>query len=305
LELDGKELWNLSITQGKTRVPLEAMDLPGFIKRLFGPNVPYEIVSALPWTCHSIVATGFGRGRVQLAGDAVHQHAPTGGFGMNIGMGDATNLGWKLAANIAGWAGPKLLDSYDAERRPVAQRFVNEATQNLTHQFDQDALRLADEDSEDGRTARETLRDDILTNKTKHFVSDGLVLGYRYDPSPIVVPDGTPPPEDSVSRYIPTSRPGSRAPHAWLAEGKSTIDLFGKGFVLLRFGGAAEDIMRFTAAASMRKVPLKVVDVASPGIASLYERMLVLVRPDGHVAWRGDSLTADPLKLIDIVRGAG
>jgi 2-polyprenyl-6-methoxyphenol hydroxylase-like FAD-dependent oxidoreductase len=305
VELDGKELWNLSITQGKTRVPLEAMDLPGFIKRLFGPNVPYEIVSALPWTCHSIVATGFGRGRVQLAGDAVHQHAPTGGFGMNIGMGDVTNLGWKLAANIAGWAGPKLLDSYDAERRPVAHRFVNEATQNLTHQFDQDALRLADEDSEDGRTARETLRDDILTNKTKHFVSDGLVLGYRYDPSPIVVPDGTPPPEDSVSRYIPTSRPGSRAPHAWLAEGKSTIDLFGKGFVLLRFGGAAEDIMRFTAAASMRKVPLKVVDVASPGIASLYERMLVLVRPDGHVAWRGDSLTADPLKLIDIVRGAG
>jgi 2-polyprenyl-6-methoxyphenol hydroxylase-like FAD-dependent oxidoreductase len=305
VELDGKELWNLSITQGKTRVPLEAMDLPGFIKRLFGSNVPYEIVSALPWTCHSIVATGFGRGRVQLAGDAVHQHAPTGGFGMNIGMGDATNLGWKLAANIDGWAGPKLLDSYDAERRPVAQRFVNEATQNLTHRFDQDALRLADDDSEDGRMARETLRDDILTNKTKHFVSDGLVLGYRYDPSPIVLPDGTPPPDDSVSRYIPTSRPGSRAPHAWLAEGKSTIDLFGNGFVLLQFGGAAEDIMGLTAAASTRKVPLKVVDVASPEIASLYERRLVLVRPDGHVAWRGDSITVDPLKLIDIVRGAG
>ena len=131
------------------------------------------------------------------------------------------------------------------------------------------------------------------------------MLGYRYDPSPIIVPDGTPPPEDSVSRYTPTSRPGSRAPHAWLSEGKSTIDLFGRGFVLLRFGGAREDALRFSAAAAMRKVPLEVADVDAPEIAALYERRLVLVRPDGHVAWRGDTAPADPLALIDIVRGAG
>jgi hypothetical protein len=280
------------------------MDVSGLIARLFGPHVPYEIVSALPWTCHSIVATGFGRGRVQLAGDAVHQHAPTGGFGMNIGMGDATNLGWKLAATLDGWAGPGLVESYDRERRPVAQRFVAEATANMSYGFNMEHLWLAGDDTEDGKNAREKLREDILTNKTKHFVSDGLVLGYRYDESPIVVPDGTPPPDDSVSRYTPTSRPGSRAPHAWLSENKSTIDLFGKGFVLLRFGGKSDDAARVTAAAKRRKVPLEVVDVRSPEIVSLYERNLVLVRPDGHVAWRGDAAPTDPLKLIDIVRGA-
>src|SRR5207244_2296902 len=159
----------------------------GLIRRLLGQNITYEIVSALPWTCHSIVANKFGRGRVQLAGDAVHQHAPTGGFGMNIGVADATNLGWKLAAHLDGWGGPCLIDSYDLERRPVAQRFVEEATDNLSHSFDRESLRLADDDSDAGRRARATLREDILANKVKHFISDGLVLGYRYDPSPIIV----------------------------------------------------------------------------------------------------------------------
>jgi hypothetical protein len=224
---------------------------------------------------------------------------------MNLGMGDATNLGWKLAAALEGWAGPRLIDSYDLERRPVAQRFVDEATDNLSYRFDAKLLRQADEDSAIGRKAREQLRDDILANKTKHFVSDGLVLGYRYDASPVIVPDGTPAPPDSVLRYTPTSRPGSRAPHSWLSDNKSTIDLFGNGFVLLRFGGAADDALRFTAAAAIRKVPFEVVDVVSSEIARLYECRLVLVRPDGHVAWRGDAAPADPLQLIDIVRGAG
>jgi hypothetical protein len=131
------------------------------------------------------------------------------------------------------------------------------------------------------------------------------VLGYRYDSSPIIVPDGTPAPPDSVSRYTPTSRTGSRAPHAWLSESRSTIDLFGKGFVLLRFGGADDDVSRFAAAAALRKVPFEVADVDAPEIARLYERNLVLVRPDGHVAWRGDRAPANTLQIIDIVRGAG
>jgi 2-polyprenyl-6-methoxyphenol hydroxylase-like FAD-dependent oxidoreductase len=298
VELDGKELWRLAIDLGKGRAPV---DVPRLLDRLFGPGIPREILSTLPWTCRSIVATGFGSGRVYLAGDAVHQHAPTGGFGMNTGMGDATNLGWKLAAALEGWAGPHLLESYEPERRRVAQRVVAEATDNLTHPFDKNLLRLADQNDEDGRTARGKLRDHILAYKTKHFVSDGLVLGYRYDDSPIVVPDGTPPPEDSVMRYSPTSRPGSRAPHAWLAESRSTLDLFGRGYVLLRFG--SNDTAPITAAAAKRGVPLKVVDVDSPDIAQLYERKLVLVRPDGHVAWRSNSPPADALALIDTING--
>ncbi|HKQ29128.1 MAG TPA: hypothetical protein VJT77_11050, partial [Burkholderiales bacterium] len=139
-----------------------------------------------------------------------------------------------------------------------------------------------------------------LTHKTKHFVSDGLVLGYRYDSSPIVVPDGSPAPHDSVMQYVPTARPGSRAPHAWLPDGRSTLDLFGRGYVLLSFGGEATSI---AAAALERRVPLKIVEIDAPDIARLYERRLVLVRPDGHVAWRADSPPREPLALIDVVRG--
>ena len=136
IELDGKQLWNLTVNLGTERVSPDAVDVRALIDRLLGPGIPYELVSVLPWTCHSIVATSFGTGRVQLAGDAGHQHAPTGGFGMNVGVGDSTNLGWKLAAVLQGWGGEKLIPSYENERRPVAQRFVSEATDNLNYRFD-------------------------------------------------------------------------------------------------------------------------------------------------------------------------
>jgi hypothetical protein len=129
-------------------------------------------------------------------------------------------------------------------------------------------------------------------------------LGYRYEGSPIVVPDGPLPPEPEDSRfYTQTSHPGCRAPHAWLSDGRSTLDLFGRGFTLLHFAGApAPDAI--VAAAKERGVPLDVVALSAPDVAALYERKLVLVRPDGHVAWRGDTLPTDALALIDRVRGA-
>ena len=118
------------------------------------------------------------------------------------------------------------------------------------------------------------------------------------------MPDGTPAPPDTTDTYTQTARPGSRAPHAWLADGRSTLDLFGRGFVLLRFGGADLAVTALQQAAAERGVPLAVVDIPEPAIAALYERRLVLVRPDGHTAWRGDQLPADTLPLIDRVRGA-
>ena len=154
-----------------------------------------------------------------------------------------------------------------------------------------------------GDAARRQIGKDITENRAKTFISDGIALGYRYE-SPIVIPDGTPPPRDSVMEYVPTSRPGSRAPHAWLYEGRSTIDLFGRGFVLLRFGADAPSGTGLAVAAQQRGVPLEVVNVGDPAIVQLYERPLVLVRPDGHVAWRGVAAPADPLAIIDTVRGA-
>ncbi|MCY1362386.1 hypothetical protein D9M69_491010 [compost metagenome] len=136
----------------------------------------------------------------------------------------------------------------------------------------------------------------------REWFSIGIHLGYVFEGSPIVVPDGTAQPEDTVSTYEQTARPGSRAPHVWLEPGKSTLDLFGREFVLLKFG--AGDTVELEAAARERKVPFKVVNIANEEAARVYERRYVLVRPDGQVAWRGDLLPSDPLSVIDKVRGA-
>jgi hypothetical protein len=241
---------------------------------------------------------------VFLAGDAVHQHGPAGGFGMNTGLGDAVDLGWKLAATVQGWGGAKLLDSYAAERRPVAQRVVAQVRENTTEVMPHAEGALIEQPGPAGDAARKRLGEEIVQQRTQVFISDGVALGYRYDPSPIVVPDGSPAPVDSVSTYTQTSRPGSRAPHAWLSEGRSTVDLFGKGFVLLAFGGAAAQGDGLATAARARAVPFEVVPLDNPEIAQLYERRLVLVRPDGMVAWRGDAAPADPAAIVDRVRGA-
>jgi hypothetical protein len=223
---------------------------------------------------------------------------------MNTGLGDAVDLGWKLEARLAGWGGAALLESYEAERRPVAKRVVNEVRENQDDGIDAAELAMLAEPGPRCDVLRRRIGEDIVRRRTRIYISDGIALGYRYDPSPIVVPDGTPAPKDSVVEYVQTSRPGSRAPHAWLAEGRSTIDLFGKGFVLLAFSGAADQTGGLLSAASSRATPLQVVPIDDPAIATLYEKRLVLVRPDGHVAWRGDAPPADPQAVIDRARGA-
>ena len=135
------------------------------------------------------------------------------------------------------------------------------------------------------------------------FRTDGLQLGYRYDASPICIDDGSPPPADDAETYRPSARPGARAPHAWLDDGFSTLDLFGIGFKLLRFGADDGAARRLIEAGHAHNVQCGVVDVGDRDIAALYERALVLVRPDGHVCWRGDALDIDPLALLDHVRG--
>jgi hypothetical protein len=304
IELDGNELWRLGLNFGQERPDPEAVDVASIMARLVGPDTPYEVISRLPWTCRSIVADTWHKGRILLAGDAVHQHGPAGGFGMNTGMGDAWDLGWKLEALVRGWGGPRLLEAYEAERKPVAQRNVGEATENMGRRYSARELRGLQENSPEGEALRARVREEILRDKTKQFISDGVALGYVYDKSPIVVSDGTEAPPSTPGTYVQTSRPGSRAPHAFLADGRSTVDLFGKGFTLLAFNGAEVDAAPFAKAAQARGVPLEVCPISDAAIARLYERRLVLVRPDGHVAWRGDEAPSDPSRIIDTVRGA-
>ena len=141
-------------------------------------------------------------------------------------------------------------------------------------------------------------------SQREKVVTDGIALGYRYAKSPLIVADGTPEPANPVSEYRPTTWPGARAPHAMLPAGNSTLDLYGRGFVLLRLGTRAPEPDGMERAFAHRGVPLTFKSLDDPAMAALHERRLVLVRPDGHVAWRGNEPPSDPLAVADRVRGA-
>ncbi|HTM08872.1 MAG TPA: FAD-dependent monooxygenase [Verrucomicrobiae bacterium] len=304
--VDGRELWRLNI-RGVKPDQVESLDAAGKLRHALGESMPFEIIAVRPWTGHCVVAERYRDRRVFLAGDAAHLLWPAGGFGMNTGVGDAVDLGWKLAAVLNGWAGPKLLDSYEPERRPIGLRNVQEASEMRTG-YDQ-ALAVSpalDAHSEDGRALREKARAAILRTRAKEFQNDspGVELGYSYEGSPICVGDGAPAPPFDQGSYAPTTRPGARAPHVPLADGRSTLDLFGRGFVLLALQSNAAEAAPLTQAAKIARVPLEVVELHEPEIRRVYERPLVLVRPDGHVAWRGDKMASDASGIVDCVRGA-
>ena len=296
------ERWRMNLRYNE-EPDLETFDPQEAIRRAVHPDADIKVLSILPWRRSNIIADRFRDGNVLLAGDAVHVMTPTGGFGANTGVGDAVDLAWKLQAMVEGWGGDSLVDSYELERRPIAFRNVYEAERNH-HAWTPtgDTSRIS-EDSPEAERIRRTIGEALVEASYPEWNSIGVALGYAYLNSPLCVPDGTPPPADEPSVYIPTARPGHRAPHAWLADGRSTLDLFGKGFVLLRFGDAdAAGVEALRAAAAERGMPLTVETIDDREIAALYEQPLVLVRPDGHIAWRAGALP-DPGDLLDVVRG--
>jgi 2-polyprenyl-6-methoxyphenol hydroxylase-like FAD-dependent oxidoreductase len=292
---DGREQWRLMVYEDNFS-PEEA------VRNAVGRDFPFEILTVGVWARRNLVAECYRKGRVFLAGDAVHVMPPNGGLGMNTGIGDAVDLGWKLAAVQQGWGGEKLLESYEAERRPAGARACQEAMKNFERITPRRHFPAIHEDSPEGRRTRSELGEKL--SKSMRNAWDNPLnthLGYRYDGSPVCIPDGTPPPEPADSRvYVQSSHPGARAPHAWLAHGRSTLDLFGRGFTLLRFGSARET---FSAEAETRRIPFDVVNIDDPAIAELYEKRLVMVRPDGHVAWRGDTVPEHPGAVFDRIRG--
>jgi hypothetical protein len=226
---------------------------------------------------------------------------------MNTGVGDAVDIGWKLAAVLQGWGGPHLLDSYTAERKPIAMINVNEAAEMRASFDNQTPFSPAiGEDSDEGKQLRDKAHAAIMRTRAKEFQHDsaGIELGYRYENSPICVSDGTPAPALDHGHYVPSTWPGARAPHVWLADGRSTLDLFGKGFTLLNLSRAVANTNTIGAAASRVGLPLQSIKIDEPKARETYERNFVLVRPDGHVAWRGDAVPAKADEIIDKLRGA-
>jgi 2-polyprenyl-6-methoxyphenol hydroxylase-like FAD-dependent oxidoreductase len=304
--IDGRDHWRFSIVGSREYRKLSEADLRAAIERAVGCSFEFEIVSIMPWTRRELIADRYGTDRVFLVGDSAHQLSPTGGFGMNTGIQEAIDLAWKLEARIAGWGGDNLLASYELERRPIAARNVHEAAGNLARMLSpRQALPPPEifERSPAGDGARRVFGAKFTATMRREWFTIGIQLGYRYENSPISLPDGTPAPPDETATYTQTARPGHRAPHVWLAPGQSTIDLFGRGFVLMRFGAAPADAEPLVKIAAERRVPLAVRDIRNEEATALYERRLVLVRPDGHVAWRGDEVPADAASLIDKVRG--
>jgi len=266
------------------------------------PRGQWTIRRVMPWRRSQFTAERFAAGRIALAGDAAHTTSPTGGHGLNTGLGDISDLGWMLEALVRGWGGDQLLPAYHAERRPVAIRNGTSSTQNYGAWVRAVGREQVLDDTPEGEAQRRAVGDQMNAMLAQEWHSFGVAMGYRYGTSPIVVPDGTPPTPDDPSEYVQTARPGHRAPHAWLADGRSTLDLFGDGFTLLRLGPAPE-AAPLTAAAADAGVPLHVVTIDDPEVARLYEHPLVLVRPDGMVAWRADALPEDPAALVATVTG--
>lgn len=273
-----------------------------------GVDVPVTPIAHAPWTAGvALVAERFADRRILLSGDAVHLFTPTGGFGMNTGIDDAANLAWKLAAVLQGWGGTGLLETYEAERLPIAIRNTGAARTLAKSIGDIRVPPDLEADTGAGAAARRELGA-FLSTFGEEFASIGVQLGARYDGSPIIAGDEAPPPDDFAS-YTPSAVPGGRTPHAWLGAGRamgdSLFDRLGRGFTLLRLGANAPDTAAFAAAAHEMAMPFTQLAIADDAIRALYGRDLVLIRPDQHVAWRGNAVPSDASALLRRLTGFG
>ena len=271
------------------------------ITQATGINMPYEVLSVDEWTASSLISDRYRAGRVFLAGDACHLHPPFGGYGMNMGIADGVDLGWKLACVLKGQGASALLDSYEIERRQVHEYVLAEAVANHATHGTQLRSDTINEASASGDSAREALARQIQATKIREFTGLGVVLGIHYENSPVIVADGTSAPEPDFLNYVPSSRPGHLAPHAWLHDGSSLYDHFGLGFCLL----VRRDLAQEEVAAAVRTSDnrCKVIQPKEAAIASLYPAKFTLIRPDQHVAWRGDEWAAVGEKVFDQALG--
>lgn len=267
-----------------------------------GAEFPTEPISGGELWIHSLCAPRFKEGRVFLAGDAAHLVSPFGGFGMNTAIGDSADLAWKLAAVIQGWGGEKLLDSYCSERRGIVdwiKALCEESTKHVGPAYVREGM---EEDSPSGQAIRSELGQIIVSAKSREFVSIGAQLGYVYRNSPITVSDGEEAAESGFGNYVPSAAAGARAPHVWLGD-ESLYDRFGDGYTLLRVNND-DPVDALVQAAERRGMPLKVLSVEHAELPALYEARLALIRPDQHVAWRGDALPQDVDSLLATVTGS-
>ncbi len=302
--IDGRETW-LVHNYLRPHETFESVDRLQSIRWILGvgENFPIEIITKEDWTARRMIADKFRDRRVFLCGDASHIWVPNAGYGMNAGIADAMNLSWMMAAVLNGWAVPAILDAYEAERQPITEQvshYAMDTSVNLAKQRGAIPDNL-EEPGPEGEESRRRVGQHAYDINVGQFCCGGLNFGYFYDRSPLIAYDGEAAPGYDIYNFEQSTVPGCRTPHIWLDEGVSLYDRLGADFTLLRFDRSVE-VDGLVSAAAARGVPLTVLDCAPD--RSVYAQKLVLSRPDQHVAWRGNVLPAEPLALIDRVRGA-
>ena len=280
-------------------------EMKSMFEQTIAMPVKYEMLSCAPWRQNLLLAENYGRGRIFLAGDAVHLVIPTGGLGMNSGVGDAIDLSWKLAATLQGWGGPALLRSYEIERRQIGARNVEASRQASRGRRAWRAAYKPDirDKTPEGEATRANLARiaDVEQRKSNEMI--GAELGYRYEKSPIIWPEPGEGPAANFMKYEPTSWPGARLPHVWLSDGHALHDRIGGGYTLLRFAGATADSAALARAFVAYNAPFTVLDIDDCRPRDVYGYDLLLLRPDLHVVWRGNRPPDDPVALAALAIG--
>jgi 2-polyprenyl-6-methoxyphenol hydroxylase-like FAD-dependent oxidoreductase len=276
----GEFAFHTQLHPGEDESQVTENEAIAMVRQCVGLPLRVEVIARAPWTAgHSLVAEKFSSGRIFIGGDAAHLFTPTGGLGYNTAIEDAVNLGWKLAAVLKGSASARLLESYEAERRPLALRntaYAKGFADSLGNYVPPPEI---EDDTPAGEAARRRAGEYYAAHGRAEFNIPGITFGGRYDGSPAIVADGSAPPPDTANAYVPSACPGGRPPHLWMRDGRSLYDLFGFEWTLLAF----------KAGAPPSAPNLKVLQLESEEARDLYGADFVLIRPDQIVGWRGDA----------------
>lgn len=305
--IDGRETWLVHVYLNAGVTDFEAVERDGAIRTVLGVNgdFSYELLAKEDWIGRRLIADKFRDRRVFICGDACHLWVPYAGYGMNAGIADAANLAWLLAARLEGWAGEGILDAYEAERLPITAQVSHFA---MNHAEAMARARKAvpaaiEAEGPEGDAVRAAIGQSTYDLNVQQYCCAGLNFGYFYQGSPIIAYDGETPPPYTMGDFSPSTVPGARVPHIWLADGRSLYDAMGPCYTLLRFDSGL-DVSGLTAAASKAGVPLAILDIPDVDAPEVYRHSLVLARPDQHVAWRSHVQPADPGGLVARLRGA-
>ncbi len=304
--IDGCETWLVHNYLKEDEQEFDSVDRDWALRTILGvgPEFRYEIISKEDWIGRRLVADKFRQDRVFICGDAAHLWVPMAGYGMNAGIADAANLAWLLAAHLSGWAPASILDAHEAERLPITEQvsvFAMNHALSLSRQRGEVPSNI-NADDEAGDHARKEFGRKAYELNVQQYCCGGLNFGYFYDNSPLIAYDEEDPPAYGMADFTPSTVPGCRVPHVFLRDGRSLYDALGPNYTLLRLDPKV-DVAPLLLEAKRLNVPIDLLDVISDDAQAVYDRLLVLARPDQHVAWRGNSVPSEAGELVELISG--